>query len=104
MLTIKNIVISNTEPLGNALWLHPQSNGKLKLKLLGDSGWEDILGEKGDPFTYEDFTQEQLNSLKGSPGLSIKSINLITNGEGTVTGGSSTLSDNSIINISVTKG
>lgn len=25
-------------------------------------------GEKGDPFTYEDFTQEQLNSLKGEKG------------------------------------
>lgn len=25
-------------------------------------------GDKGDPFTYEDFTQEQLNSLKGEKG------------------------------------
>lgn len=27
-------------------------------------------GEKGDPFTYEDFTPEQLASLKGDPGVS----------------------------------
>ena len=24
-----------------------------------------LKGEKGDPFTYEDFTQEQLENLKG---------------------------------------
>lgn len=27
-----------------------------------------IKGEKGDAFTYEDFTEEQLNSLKGESG------------------------------------
>ena len=32
-----------------------------------------IKGEKGDPFTYEDFTEEQLNSLKGNPGVNGKS-------------------------------
>lgn len=26
-------------------------------------------GEQGDPFTYDDFTQEQLDALKGRPGL-----------------------------------
>jgi hypothetical protein len=28
----------------------------------------DFIGEKGDPFTYEDFTEEQLADLKGEPG------------------------------------
>lgn len=27
-----------------------------------------IRGEKGDPFTYEDFTPEQLEALKGADG------------------------------------
>ena len=29
---------------------------------------ETIKGDKGDPFTYEDFTEEQLNALKGEKG------------------------------------
>lgn len=29
---------------------------------------EGIKGEKGDPFTYEDFTEDQLNALKGEKG------------------------------------
>lgn len=28
----------------------------------------DFVGDKGDPFTYEDFTEEQLADLKGEPG------------------------------------
>jgi hypothetical protein len=28
----------------------------------------DLKGEKGDPFTYDDFTPEQLESLKGKDG------------------------------------
>ena len=37
---------------------------------LGDSEWQDLLlladikGEKGDPFTYDDFTDEQISDLK----------------------------------------
>ena len=31
-------------------------------------------GEKGDPFRFEDFTEEQLAQLKGEPGLGIDSI------------------------------
>ena len=27
-----------------------------------------VKGQKGDPFTYEDFTQKQLEALKGEPG------------------------------------
>ena len=33
-----------------------------------------IKGEKGDAFTYDDFTDEQLAALKGEQGASIKSI------------------------------
>ena len=34
----------------------------------GRDGIDGTKGPKGDPFTYADFTQEQLNSLKGSKG------------------------------------
>lgn len=34
----------------------------------GAPGKDGAQGEKGDPFTYEDFTEEQLAALKGDPG------------------------------------
>lgn len=34
----------------------------------GKEGPQGIQGEKGDPFTYEDFTEEQLQSLTGPQG------------------------------------
>lgn len=34
----------------------------------GDGETEVIKGEKGDPFTYDDFTEDQLLALKGEPG------------------------------------
>ena len=34
----------------------------------GDNGANGLKGDKGDAFVYEDFTQEQLNSLKGDKG------------------------------------
>ena len=33
------------------------------------AGADGQAGEKGDPFTYADFTEEQLNALKGEQGL-----------------------------------
>ena len=38
----------------------------------GKEGPQGIQGEKGDPFTYEDFTEEQLQSLTGPQGESGK--------------------------------
>ena len=35
---------------------------------IGPQGIQGIQGEKGNPFVYEDFTQEQLESLKGPKG------------------------------------
>lgn len=32
---------------------------------------ENLKGEKGDPFTYEDFTPEQLEDLKGERGIGV---------------------------------
>lgn len=36
--------------------------------LKGEQGLRGLQGEKGDPFTYEDFTTEQLEALKGEKG------------------------------------
>lgn len=38
-----------------------------KDSLKGEKGEKGDTGEKGDPFTYADFTEEQLESLKGEP-------------------------------------
>lgn len=43
----------------------------LKYRTSAGGEWMDIpavQGEKGDPFTYEDFTVEQLKALKGEKG------------------------------------
>lgn len=35
-----------------------------------ENGVAGAKGDKGDPFTYNDFTQDQLNALKGADGIS----------------------------------
>ncbi|EOX4760849.1 hypothetical protein ACPWUY_000250 [Campylobacter jejuni] len=46
------------------LWLENEENtGKSQDEFL-----ESLKGDKGDPFTYEDFTEEQLENLKGQNG------------------------------------
>ena len=41
---------------------------EVKFGLKGDKGMQGEVGEKGDPFRYEDFTTEQLESLRGPKG------------------------------------
>ncbi|MDB9116860.1 hypothetical protein PN597_16220 [Parabacteroides merdae] len=41
---------------------------KLHFSDLTEEDKAELKGEKGDPFTYEDFTPEELESLKGNPG------------------------------------
>ena len=36
---------------------------------IGPRGFQGPQGEKGDPFVYEDFTAEQLESLRGPQGI-----------------------------------
>jgi len=50
--------------------LTPEQKGELKLHFsdLTEEDKAELKGEKGDPFTYEDFTPEELESLKGNPG------------------------------------
>ena len=42
------------------------------------------------------------NGSKGDPGLGVKAIELTTDGEGAVTGGTATLTDDSTIDITIT--
>lgn len=135
MKIIKNIVLSLSEPtVLNVVWLKPLDSGTFDL-LIYDNGWKPIKstqGPKGDPFTYEDFTEEQLQALTGptgpqgpkgekgdqgsqgpkgdigetgqpgKDGLSIKAITLTVSTEGAIIGGTATLTDDSTIQITVT--
>lgn len=49
--------------------------GELKFGELTEEEKAQVKGKKGDPFTYEDFTQKQLEALKGQPGKGIVDIN-----------------------------
>lgn len=50
--------------------LTPEQKNELKLHFsdLTEADKAELKGEKGDPFTYDDFTPEELESLKGNPG------------------------------------
>lgn len=39
-----------------------------------------IKGDKGEPFKYEDFTESQLNALKGTDGKSVTNATIDANG------------------------
>lgn len=64
-------IIGNTVGMGlpkpNLMQTDPSKGDYVKGKeeFLKDPN---LVGEKGDPFTYEDFTPEQLEALKGEPG------------------------------------
>ena len=76
MKVIRDIVLSEREPnIKNVGWLYPVGDGTFKLKFYSSNGWIDASsgtigpqGPKGDPFTYEDFTPQQLGALKGPKG------------------------------------
>ena len=77
----------------------------------GANGAKGTPGDKGEPFKYEDFTVDQLESLKvkGDPGVpgvdgtNIIAISLTKNASGSIIGGTATMSDNSKIAITVTE-
>ena len=58
-----------------------------------------IKGDKGEPFTYADFTEEQLNSLRGKDGISVIKSEINSKGELVIT-----YSDNTTENLSVVVG
>ena len=93
MKKIRDIIISVEEPVDNSVgWLLPVGDGTFKFKVYSFNGWTDIaLGTQGP------------KGPAGIDGKSVTAIELTTNAEGAVTGGTATLSDKSIIPITVTQ-
>ena len=90
MKKIRDIIISVEEPVDNSVgWLLPVGDGTFKFKVYSFNGQTDIaLGTQGPTST---------------DGKSVTAIELTTNAEGAITGGTATLSDKSIIPITVTQ-
>ena len=132
MIRISEVIISGTAPNSKEVgWLLPLEDGTFKLRFYGLNGWADAAsgvqgpkGEKGDPFTYEDFTPQQLEALRGPQGIqgpqglagqtgatgpqgpagaSVVSITLTSDTEGNIIGGTATLSDKTTVEITITK-
>lgn len=129
MKKIRDIIISTEEPVDNSVgWLLPVGDGTFKFKVYSFNGWTDIAlgtqgpkgdkGEKGD--TGEIGPQGPIGETgpqgpagqdgaqgatgpAGADGKSVTAIELTTNAEGAVTGGTATLSDESTIPITVTQ-
>ncbi|EHE0079221.1 hypothetical protein AB1Y96_000920, partial [Campylobacter jejuni] len=55
------------EELGINANINKESLKEVVLKVVLENQ-ESLKGDKGDPFTYEDFTEEQLENLKGQDG------------------------------------
>ena len=93
MKKIRDIIISMEEPVDNSVgWLLPVGDGTFKFKVYSFNGWTDIaLGTQGPKGPAD--TDEK----------SVTAIELTTNTEGAITGGTATLSDKSIIPIIVTQ-
>lgn len=124
MIIIKNIVISEVAPdLKEVGWLLPLQDGTFKLRFFSSNGWVDAAsgvqgpkgdagpqgpqGEKGDTGATGpkgDKGDKGEVGPAGADGKSITAIALTPNAEGAVTGGTATLSDESVIQITVTQG
>lgn len=113
-MIINKIVISNTAPNTKEVgWLLPLEDGTFKLRFYGLNGWIDAAsgvqgpkGDKGDtgPKGDKGDTGAQgATGPAGADGKSVTAIELTTNAEGAVTGGTATLSDKSTIQITVTQ-
>ena len=116
MKKIKDIIISSVEPVDNSVaWLFPVGDRTFKLKLYSFNGWTDValgtqgpqgpqgpIGPKGDKGDKGDNGAQGATGPAGADGKSITAIELTTNAEGAVTGGTATLSDESTIQIIVT--
>ena len=68
----------------------------------GDAGPAGPKGDAGPAGPKGDAGAKGANGSKGDPGLGVKAIELTTDGEGAVTGGTATLTDDSTIDITIT--
>jgi hypothetical protein len=101
-MIISKIVISEVAPSSKEVgWLLPLEDGTFKLRFFGPDGWVDaasgVQGPKGDKGDKGD------TGPAGANGKSVTAIELTTNAEGAVIGGTATLSDKSTIQITVTQ-
>lgn len=117
MIKIKDIVISSVAPnLKELGWLLPLQDGTFKLKFYGPNGWTDAAsgiqgpqgpkgdkGDTGDTGPQGPTGQTGPTGEAGPAGASVTSIELTTDAEGNIIGGTATLSDKSTIEITVTK-
>lgn len=110
-MIISKIIISGTTPNTKEVgWLLPLEDGTFKLKFYGFNGWVDaasgVQGPKGDAGPQGPAGQDGAQGATGpagADGKSVTAIELTTNAEGAVTGGTATLSDKSTIQITVTQ-
>lgn len=108
MKKIRDIIISMEEPVDNSVgWLLPVGDGTFKFKVYSFNGWTDIAlgtqGQKGDKGDTREQGPQGEQGPAGADGKSLTAIELTTNAEGAVTGGTATLSDKSTIQITVTQ-
>lgn len=111
MKKIRDIIISMEEPVDNSVgWLLPVGDGTFKFKVYSFNGWTDIAlgtqGPKGDKGDKGDTGAQGATGATGpagADGKSVTAIELTTNAEGAITGGTATLSDKSTISITVTQ-
>lgn len=108
MKKIRDIIISEEEPVDNSVgWLLPVGDGTFKFKVYSFNGWTDIAlgtqGQKGDKGDTGEQGPQGEQGPAGADGKSLTAIELTTNAEGAVTGGTATLSDKSTIQITVTQ-
>lgn len=116
-MIISKIVISEVAPSSKEVgWLLPLEDGTFKLRFFGPDGWVDAAsgvqgpkgdkGDKGDTGPQGPAGQNGAQGATGPAGAggkSVTAIELTTNAEGAVIGGTATLSDKSTIQITVTQ-
>lgn len=113
-MIISKIVISEVAPSSKEVgWLLPLEDGTFKLRFFGSDGWVDAAsgvqgpkGDKGDTGPQGPAGQNGVQGATGpagADGKSVTAIELTTNAEGAVIGGTATLSDKSTIQITVTQ-
>lgn len=105
MKKIRDIIISVEEPVDNSVgWLLPVGDGTFKFRVYSFNGWTDIaLGTQGPKGDKGDKGDTGATGPAGTDGKSVTAIELTTNAEGAITGGTATLSDKSAIPITVTQ-